>query len=189
MPNGGSDNCGTCWFNRRNQGEAGYPKDQSEDEPFCDIRGVVIRSPFYTYCANHPYRRPNRDPIPIGPIMRHLGHGYEDRLTWIRSPDTEQIRQHLLELLEDLPELTANDNYPAGPTLVEIVIRQLGEFREPRAKEHLEQISREYSDSWAREARVALARIVSGLRYGDIWLTATLSERRRYAAGIRVDPS
>jgi len=24
MPDGGSDCCGTCWFNERNKGEAGY---------------------------------------------------------------------------------------------------------------------------------------------------------------------
>ena len=24
MPNGGSDNCGTCWFNERNKGEVGF---------------------------------------------------------------------------------------------------------------------------------------------------------------------
>ena len=184
VPNGGSDCCGTCWFNRRNQGKEGYPKDNLEEAPYCEIRDVVIPKPFYTYCANHPYRRPDRDPIPIGPIMRYVGFDLDDRVTWRRSHDTEGIRRHLLNLLEDLPGLCSNDNYPAGPTLVEIVIRQLGEFREQRAKERLVWISRNYSNHWADEARVALGRIATGLQYEDIWLT-----RERFTADSGADQS
>ena len=44
MPNGGSDCCGTCWFNRKNRGEKGYPKDRDNDvEPYCEIRHVLDR--------------------------------------------------------------------------------------------------------------------------------------------------
>ena len=46
MPNGGSDCCGTCWFNRKNEGEAGYGKGRdSSIEPYCDIRGQAIENP------------------------------------------------------------------------------------------------------------------------------------------------
>ena len=65
-------------------------------EPYCDIRDRVIENPFYTYCANHPHRRPARDRIPIGPILRYAGDGMSnDREVWVESPDTEGIRLHL----------------------------------------------------------------------------------------------
>ena len=106
MPNGGSDCCGTCWFNRRNQGERGYPEGRNRGvAPYCDIGDVAIRNPFWTYCANHPHRRPDRDPIPIGPITRHVGDSMKnDREVWRPSPDSEEIRLHLLALLENFVE-------------------------------------------------------------------------------------
>ena len=167
MPNGGSDCCGTCWFNRRNQGRHGYPKDQTDQEPYCDIRDVVIGNPFYTYCANHPHRRPERDPIPIGPTIRYVGG--EVRVTWIRSPDTEPIRKHLLELLVNFADILPEDSYPAGPSLGEVVIRQVGEFQDRRAIESLELIAEHNPEPWAKEARIALARIRGGFAYEDVW--------------------
>ena len=88
--------------------------------PYCEIRDVAIENPFYTYCANHPHRRPDRDPIPIGPVMRHGGWEQERRVeagkpdvlvsrenpryVWKPSPDSEEIRQHLLSLLASILE-------------------------------------------------------------------------------------
>jgi hypothetical protein len=69
MPNGGSDCCGTCWFNAKNKGEAGYAHAKDPEPDFCTIRSLPIEDPFYTYCANHPYNRQKRDPIPIGPVF------------------------------------------------------------------------------------------------------------------------
>ena len=94
MPNGGSDCCGTCWFNRRNQGERDWQRHADDSVgPYCDIRERAIENPFYTYCANHPHRRPARDRIPIGPILRYAGDGMSnDREVWVESPDTEEIR-------------------------------------------------------------------------------------------------
>ena len=72
MPNGGSDCCGTCWFNRKDRGERDWPKHVDNALPdHCEIRDLAIEDPFYTYCANHPHRRPERDRIPIGPVTRH----------------------------------------------------------------------------------------------------------------------
>ena len=101
MPNGGSDCCGTCWFNRKNGGEAGFPSPGAESrESYCEIRDVAIEDPFYTYCANHPHRRPVRDSILIGPITRNVsGGGNNDRKAWIPAPDSEEVRSHLLGLL------------------------------------------------------------------------------------------
>ena len=98
MPNGGSDCCGTCWFNARNKGEAGYGDADDPEPNFCTIRGLAIENPFWTYCGNHPHRRPDRDPIPIGPVFIDAGGYPYGRKQWQPSPDTEEVRQHLLEL-------------------------------------------------------------------------------------------
>ncbi len=57
MPNGGSDCCGTCWFNTKNEGEVGYDHCDSPRPDHCEIRELKITNSFYTYCANHPHRK------------------------------------------------------------------------------------------------------------------------------------
>lgn len=164
MPNGGSDCCGTCWFNRTNRGKRDWTR-HSDDRipPHCEIRDLAIEDPFYTYCANHPHRRPDRDPIPIGPVMRHGGWKHQQRTdpdgravteiseigryVWKPSPDSEEIRQHLLNLLSSIFEHMVKDRYPMGIGLGETVIRQLGEFGEQRAVRHLEWIRENLRDS------------------------------------------
>jgi hypothetical protein len=130
MPNGGSDCCGTCWFNARNKGEAGYDHVDDPEPHHCTIRDLPIEDAFYTYCANHPHRRPERDPIPIGPVF--TGDSSGQRQIWKRSPDSEQIRRHLLGLLEAMAEEPRSE-YPIGIYCDEVVVWQLGEFRELRA--------------------------------------------------------
>ena len=140
MPNGGSDCCGTCWFNAGNKGRAGYLDPRERGPAFCTIRDLPIRNPFYTYCANHPHRRPQRDPIPIGPAF--TGDSSGARELWRPSPDTEEIRRHLLDLLAGMEEQPASE-YPAGTYAYadEVVVWQLGEFREPRAVEGLRRVA------------------------------------------------
>ncbi len=119
MPNGGSDCCLTCWFNARNKGKAGYAALAHSDcsEPAsCTIRNLPIADPSYTYCANHPHRRPERDPIPIGPVFTG-----EERTLWQQSPDTEEVRQHLLSLLAAMIEQPAVE-YPIGFYLDDVVV-------------------------------------------------------------------
>ena len=161
MPNGGSDCCGTCWFNRSNRGQPGIPRDdQGRGGAYCEIRGVAVEDPFWTYCANHPHRRPQRDPIPIGPITRHTGDAFRnDREAWLPSPDTEEIRQHLLGLLDNLVEHVLENDYPIGPDLGEAVVRQLGEFKEQRAEQHVRWVSENLPSPWADTARAALNQI------------------------------
>ncbi len=138
MPNGGSDCCGTCWFNRKNYGEAGYAHAKTAEPSYCRIRELDIPDPFYTYCANHPHRSPERDPIPIGPVLTDpKGEGRE---IWKRSPDTEGVRTHLLDLAAGIRE-KPNEEYPIGIYRDEVVVWQLGEFREPRAIRDLERIA------------------------------------------------
>ena len=161
MPNGGSDCCGTCWFNRVNRGNRRVPRPPDPDvQPYCEIRNIAIESPFYTYCANHPHRRPEKDPIPIGPVTQYAGDGFSnDREVWIPSPDSEEIRQHLLEFLEDFFAHVFRFRYPIDPDVGEVVIRQLGEFRERRAEEDIRWISENVPDPWGEAARTALSRI------------------------------
>lgn len=138
MPNGGSDCCGTCWFNARNKGKAGFNKAGGEEPSFCIIRGLAIEDPYYTYCGNHPHRRPQKDPIPIGPVF--TGDSFGNREFWKPSPDTEEIRLHLIELLAGMEEQPASE-YPLGIYRDEIVVRQLGEFKEARAVKGLQRIA------------------------------------------------
>jgi hypothetical protein len=137
MPNGGSDCCGTCWFNVKNKGQAGYNHADDPEADYCSIREIAIEDPFYNYCGNHPHRRPNRDPVPIGPIFVAADDG--GRKPWKPSPDTEDVRLHLLELLGkigDVPE----DEYPLGFYTAELVVWELGELRERRALPELNRI-------------------------------------------------
>jgi hypothetical protein len=136
MPDAGSDCCGTCWFNARNTGESapGHVPGQH----YCSIRELEIEEPHYTYCGNHPQRRPQRDPLPIGPVF--LGDALGNREIWKPSPDSEEIRGHLLELLRGIQE-QPGDEYPLGVHGDEIVVWQLGEFRERRAVDDLERIA------------------------------------------------
>lgn len=174
MPNGGPDCCGTCWFNRRNQGERDWHRHRDENiPPYCEIRDLAIEDPFYTYCANHPDRRPDRDSIPIGPVLRHGGWGELRRVqagqpeelvvwegpryVWKPSPDSEQIRQHLMNLLEDVFKHMSRDRCLIGTNLGATIIRQLGEFREKRAVRNLEWICK--GPLMAVDAREALAKI------------------------------
>ena len=162
MPNGGSDCCGTCWFNLKNRGERGDP-EHTDDRvaPHCKIRDEPIEDPFYTYCANHPHHRPERDPIPIGPILTAEltgGFGY-NRVVWKESPDTEEIRQHLLDLLAVNMETAGSDRYPFFSNVMNIVIGQLIEFGERRALDHLERLVREMKEEDAANLRAAMRSI------------------------------
>src|SRR5258708_6142984 len=103
MPNGGSDCCGTCCFNARNRGEAGYAHANDPEPAACVIRGgLAIDNPFYTYCANHPHHNRGRLRVPVGPVYvvdDDPNSGMYARKVWVPSPDTEEVRTALLDLL------------------------------------------------------------------------------------------
>lgn len=66
MPNGGPDCCGTCGFNRVNNGKWRFPERDSAREPsYCTIRHQSILRPFWTYCMNWH----TQSNIPDGPIF------------------------------------------------------------------------------------------------------------------------
>jgi hypothetical protein len=139
MPNGGSDCCGTCWFNSRNKGEAGRNRSASPSEPhYCIIRELPIRSAFYTYCANHPHRNPRCIEVPIGPVWEGNSQGYRE--VWKLAPSTEEVRLNLLSLLSQIQEQPSLE-YPIGIYADNTIIWQVGELREARALEELRRIA------------------------------------------------
>ena len=171
MPNGGSDCCGTCWFNAKNKGEVGYVHADDPEPNFCIIRNLPIADPFYTYCANHPRRNPNKIDVPLGPVFTGNSSGYRE--IWMPSPDTEEIRLRLLELLSQIQEQPSPE-YPIGIYLHDAIVWQLGEFREERAVDDLRRIinfdpnpssTHPFARNNARTiscARAALDKILSG---------------------------
>jgi len=138
MPNGGSDCCGTCCFNRKNSKE--IPENQSGDseKDFCVIRNIPIECSFWTYCVNHPHHNPERIDITIGPVYV-CGEDSYKRVVSLKSPDTEEIRLKLIELAEKIREQPVME-YSAGVYLDEAIVMQLGEFKEKRAIDALRRI-------------------------------------------------
>ena len=141
MPNGGSDCCGTCWFNSKNEGEPGYHGSRKEGIVFCTIRELEIPDPFYTYCANHPYYNRKKIDCPLGPVYD------ESNKIWVNSPDSEKIRMKLLELLDKItyePEFFRIEEfhpfYHSYTNFAEEVIIQIIALKEERAIPGLKRI-------------------------------------------------
>jgi hypothetical protein len=137
MPNGGSDCCGTCCFNSKNKGEAGISHASDPDPDVCTIRNLEIPDAFLTYCANHPDRNPGRIRTPVGPVV--IGDSEGRRQTWVSSPQSEEARTKLVEILAGITERPVVEYLP-GIAFEHIVIWQLGEWGERRALPHLERI-------------------------------------------------
>ena len=136
MPNGGSDCCATCWHNRSLGGKRGSSNFDHDIPSHCEIRNLDIENPFYTYCANHPYHRPNRDTIPIGPVYVEM-----DRFVWKESPDSEEIRQHLLYIVRTPEEHTDEGYHFFTLAARDKAILQLLEWRDTRLVSALEELS------------------------------------------------
>lgn len=181
MPNGGSDCCGTCRINRANAGQQDYGPRHREDlervhkASHCEIRGLDIENPFWTYCANHTSRMKRGVTVPLGPVYVHewkevvnpetgvRGLG-SNRIPWIDAPDTEEVRAQLLRFLEDLELLS--DGYPwHGKDLGLEVVNELERLREPRAIPILEQIAKDLREKGEEPdgIRITIKRIQSAL--------------------------
>lgn len=168
MPNGGADNCGTCWFNARNGGQSGHKVRKIGETDYCTIRNQPVDWAYFMYCANHPYHSPDRDQVPVGPMMVVVTAGY-GRGVHVLSPDTEEVRVHLLDIIRSVAELP-HKLYPGGRSREEAAAWQLGEFGEQRAIPDLRRIaemppavvpppSRVLQSKLVAEARDALAKI------------------------------
>ncbi len=104
------------------------------------IRHTKIRSPFWTYCTNHPDRNPDKIHLPIEPVSVCTSYPYT-REIWQPSPDAEEIRARLPILLASVEEQPKDEDF-AAVSLDSMVVWQLGEFRETRAVAGLERIAR-----------------------------------------------
>jgi hypothetical protein len=141
MPNGGSDCCGTCCFDQRAGEAANQPITDPVPLPgYCEIRGLDIVDPFWTYCANHPHHNPRRIRIPVGPVFTCDSYPYTRRVLF-DGPDTEAVRAGLLDLLERINP-TPDDEYPSQTQFDEQIIDQLMAFRERRAINGLRRVVR-----------------------------------------------
>jgi hypothetical protein len=161
MPNGGSDCCGTCWFNQKNQGRTGYAHADDPGDDYCTIRHILIEVSFYTYCLNHPNHNPERIDLPIGPVSIHAFEG-EGRIVWQPSPDTEDIRLMLLRLLHPIAEDSKDRDIVTAYRDI-TVVKQLRDFRERRAVPDLERIAAFYREDCPVEARNSLKQILAEL--------------------------
>jgi len=131
MPNGGSDCCGTCWFNSNNEGEAGDHGAWKESTVKCVIRNIEIPNPFWTYCINHPHHNINKVEVPLGPVYVTAGYPYS-REVWKAPLSNRKVRQDLLDLLNDMsPEATEGDR--AVCEIDEEIIKHLRALKEIRA--------------------------------------------------------
>ncbi|MCY3713681.1 MAG: hypothetical protein OXH02_10355 [Gemmatimonadetes bacterium] len=180
MPNGGSDCCGTCRFNRANAGLENLSPLLREDmervheASHCEIRGLDIQNPFWTYCANHTSRMKRGYSVPLGPVYVHEWNHVvnsdgvrvpvSNRIPWVDAPDTEEVRTQLLQFLKELELLS--DSYPwHGKDLVHEVVDELERLREPRAIPILEQIAKDLSEKGEEPdgIRIAIERIQSAM--------------------------
>ena len=145
MPNGGSDCCGTCWFNSINKGKAKpiKTKDNISPKSKCLIRDLEIPDPFWTYCANHPHHtyhtHPERIKIPIGPVYVNDGYPYT-RKVWVNPPDTEVIRLELIKILSGITS-DLQEQSPAPLNLEVETILQIVVLKEERAINELLRIA------------------------------------------------
>lgn len=127
MPNGGSDCCGTCWFNSKNDGEPGYHGSKKPGPVRCIIRDIEPEDPFYTYCANHSHHNKSRIEVPLGPV-----YITEERKIWLLPPKSEEITVQLLQILDSITN-EVQTRYPSPTDLEEVVISQLKDLKEERA--------------------------------------------------------
>lgn len=129
MPNGGSDCCGTCQFNSKKNPSKGYQDDRKE--AYCIIRDLEVPDPFWTYCANHQHHNLTGIMTPLGAVRVYAEYP-EERKVWKMPPDTEEVRQKLIELTEGF-DASFEVVFPLPTTLEKEVISQLEYFREVRA--------------------------------------------------------
>jgi hypothetical protein len=137
MPNGGTDYCVWCRYNQKEADPAEV--QQATRGGFCTIRGVPVdvgSGP--NSCLNHPHHNPDGIMVPVGPV-------FESHADWryvaVKSPDSEEIRTTLLDLLRGIQE-QLKDDYGIGYAYFDYaVIWQLGEFLEERALDDLQRLA------------------------------------------------
>ena len=153
MPNGGSDCCGTCWFNSKNDEKEGPPAVKKEGVAKCIIRNLEIPNPFWTYCVNHPYHNPGKIALPLGPVYICDTYPYYRKM-WMLPPDTEEIRQKLLDVLDKINEYEAGEY--VGINIDAEAIHQMRILKDKRALPKLLRIAKLDISKYKKEKRPAI---------------------------------
>lgn len=96
MPNGGGD-CGECEYGGR--GEYGGGAEQVSAR--CEIRGLTIDNPFWTYCGNQTHHNVLQVRTPVGPVYTTLEYPYR-RVLLHPSPEEPNLRSELRALIRQL---------------------------------------------------------------------------------------
>ena len=89
MPNGGTDNCGNCPHNKRNQ-ISPNPKtaQQATRLHFCTVHDIPLSDAYWTYCDNIYTTTPDRQ-IPINTIgVRSEGYA---RVAWLGRTAPQEV--------------------------------------------------------------------------------------------------
>lgn len=111
MPNGGTDNCGTCSFNKRNKGTTGHLYANVDAPHHCLLRDFQIteRSEgFWIYCGNHSQLPNGGIDVPIGPVFKNFsGSSAGERVVVLESPDNSAVRNTLLRFVGSMPVQTS----------------------------------------------------------------------------------
>ena len=121
------DNCGTCIYGVGGDGFSAV----------CSIRDVDIESLNWTYCINLPKYNKNDITVALGPVYKYAPDHY-NRKVLIDSPDNQEVRGSLLIEASNIREVL--DYHYFDILRDEVIIWQLGEFKEKRAIELLENI-------------------------------------------------
>jgi hypothetical protein len=150
MPNGGSDCCGTCCFNEKNQDRAGFAHTDDPGRDYCTIRGLNVgdtpSGAFYTYCVNHPHHNPDRIDVPIGPVYVGVTDPPRSwvvgtrREPWAPAPDSTELRRKVIVLAVHL-SVDPQPEHPFGASLRLGVIEQLAAWRDINALPALRRIA------------------------------------------------
>lgn len=173
MPNGGTDNCGTCSFNKRNKGTTGHLYANVDAPHHCLLRDFQIteRSEgFWIYCGNHSQLPNGGIDVPIGPVFKNFsGSSAGERVVVLESPDNSAVRNTLLRFVGSMTAACTDQHYE--PYFKQIVLLQLARFRESEATAHIERIANsrlfepDVSSRVVIVARVALERLRNGFSF------------------------
>ena len=143
MPNGGTDCCGTCFFNSKNDGLTGFgPTSDKKGKSICVIRKIEIPNPYWTYCPNHNGHNRDKIEVPVGPVTTY-GQDNSGKATmkvWLDPPDSEIIRETLLTEL-DKTSISRTAFFPSPTHFEHQVIRHLAFLKEKRALPRLYELT------------------------------------------------
>jgi len=126
----------TIWVDKENCSNCQYAVSNNK---FCYIRDIHIDNSIWTYCINHQRFNKNEISTPMGPVYNY-GPDHYDRDVIIKSPNTQLVKDTLLEEANKIKEVI--DYHSIDLLRDEVIIWQLGEFKEQYAILLLKRIER-----------------------------------------------